>query len=163
MTRKILQEIISVVLRVAFVVALVVIGYKCTSYCYEFGYKIFADEAKDPSPGIVKTVAIVDGKSEKEIGEILKDKGLIDNSLLFAFQVKFSEHADELKPGVYELSTAMTPYEMIEVMAQADSDTSSEAGAEEDTVKKDQATLWDQADDIEGAEKETVTEETTEE
>lgn len=148
MTRKIIQEIISVILRVAFVVALVVIGFKGTTYCYEFGYKIFADEAKDPSPGITKTVAIVDGKSDKEIGEILKDKGLIDNSLLFVFQVKFSEYDGKLKPGVYELTTAMTPYEIIAVMAQVDLDAIDNPEDETDIVSKDQATLWDEADDV---------------
>ena len=68
MTRKIIQEIIFIVLRVAFIVALIFIGYSMISKCYDFGYKIFADEAKDPAPGITKTVAIVDGKTNKEIG-----------------------------------------------------------------------------------------------
>ena len=117
MTRKILQEIIFIVVRVAFVVALIYAGYSCISSCYDFGYRIFADKAKDPAPGIVKTVAIVDGKTDQEIGEILEEKGLIDDGFLFGIQVKFSEYKDKLKPGVYELSTAMSPYDMMAVMS----------------------------------------------
>ena len=147
MTRKILQEIIFIVVRVAFVVALIYAGYSCISACYDFGYRIFADKAKDPAPGIVKTVAIVDGKTDKEIGEILEEKGLIDDGFLFGIQVKFSEYKDKLKPGVYELSTAMSPYDMMAVMSASVEEESE--GDEEETVisTKSEANLWDEADD----------------
>lgn len=147
MTRKILQEIIFIVVRVAFVVALIYAGYSCISSCYDFGYRIFADKAKDPEPGIVKTVAIVDGKTDKEIGEILEEKGLIDDGFLFGIQVKFSEYRDKLKPGVYELSTAMSPYDMMAVMSATVEEESE--GDEEETVisTKSEANLWDEADD----------------
>ena len=147
MTRKILQEIIFIVVRVALVVALIYAGYSCISSCYDFGYRIFADKAKDPAPGIVKTVAIVDGKTDKEIGEILEEKGLIDDGFLFGIQVKFSEYRDKLKPGVYELSTAMSPYDMMAVMSASVEEESE--GDEEETVisTKSEATLWDEADD----------------
>ena len=146
MTRKIIQEIIFLVLRIAFIAVLIFIGYSMISKCYDFGYKIFADEAKDPAPGITKTVAIVDGKSNKEIGDISKEKGLIDDSFLFSLQVKFSDYNDLLKPGVYDLSTAMTPYEMMAVMAATDEE---EVNTEdEDYVPtKNEANLWDEADD----------------
>jgi len=157
MTRKILQEIIFIIIRVAFVLALIYVGYSCISVCYDFGYKIFADEAKDPAPGIVKTVAIVDGKTEKEIGDILEEKGLIDSGFLFMFQVKFSEYSGKLNPGVYDLSTAMTPYEMIEIMAASDEETV-EGEGEENVPTKNEANLWDEADDTvkadEGSDKE---------
>ena len=147
MTRKILQEIIFIVVRVAFVVALIYAGYSCISSCYDFGYRIFADKAKDPAPGIVKTVAIVDGKTDKEIGEILEEKGLIDDGFLFGIQVNFSEYKDKLKPGVYELSTAMSPYDMMAVMSASVEEESE--GDEEETVisTKSEANLWDEADD----------------
>lgn len=147
MTRKILQEIIFIVVRIAFVVALIYAGYSCISACYDFGYKIFADKAKDPAPGIVKTVAIVDGKTNKEIGDVLEEKGLIDDGFLFGIQVKFSEYNDKLKPGVYELSTAMSPYDMMAVMS-ASTEEETEGEGEENVIStKSEATLWDEADD----------------
>ena len=154
MTRKILQEIIFIVVRVALIVALIYAGYSCISSCYDFGYRIFADKAKDPAPGIVKTVAIVDGKTDKEIGEILEEKGLIDDGFLFGIQVKFSEYKDKLKPGVYELSTAMSPYDMMAVMSASVEEESE--GEEEETVisTKNEANLWDEADDTVKDEKE---------
>ena len=147
MTRKILQEIIFIVVRIAFVVALIYAGYSCISACYDFGYKIFADKAKDPAPGIVKTVAIVDGKTNKEIGDVLEEKGLIDDGFLFGIQVKFSEYNDKLKPGVYELSTAMSPYDMMAVMS-ASTEEETEGEGEENVISTNsEATLWDEPDD----------------
>ena len=149
MTKKILQEILFIILRVAFIVALIYAGYSCISACYDFGYKIFADEAKDPAPGIIKTVAVVEGKTDKEIGDILAEKGLVDSGFLFMVQVKLSEYKDQLKPGVYELSTAMTPYEMMAVMSASDTDENAEDSEDEEYVPtKNEATLWDEADDM---------------
>lgn len=148
MTRKILQEIIFIIFRIAIIFALIYAGYSCISGCYSFGYKIFADEAKDPEPGIVKTVAIVEGKTEKEIGDILAEKGLVDSGLLFMFQVKFSEYDEKLRPGVYDLSTAMTPYEMMEIMSKdPDAEVEGAEGEEGYVPTKSEANLWDEADD----------------
>ncbi len=149
MNRKIITEIVFIIVRLAIIGALIYAGYNCMAYCYDFGFKIFADEAKDPAPGLTKTVAIVEGKSDKEIGDILKDKGLIDNSLLFMLQVKFSVYDKKLQPGVYELSTAMSPFDMMAVMAADDTDTGDENSEDEEaaTSSKDAATLWDSADD----------------
>ena len=155
MTRKILQEIIFIAVRIAFIVVIIYAGYSCITKCYDFGYRIFADEAKDKEPGIVKTVAIVDGKSNREIGEILEEKGLIDDGFLFMIQVKLSEYDEKLKPGVYELSTAMTPYKMMEIMAESDVDEENEESAEDEGVStKNEANLWDEADDTVKSEEE---------
>ena len=154
MTRKILQEIIFIIFRIAFIVALIYAGYSCISGCYEFGYKIFADEAKDPEPGIVKTVAIVEGKTDREIGDILAENGLIDSGFLFMFQVRFSEYNEKLKPGVYELSTAMSPYDMMAVMSATDEVEGEGSEDEEYVPTKNEATLWDEADDIKNTDSE---------
>lgn len=148
MTRKILQEIFFIVVRVAIIAAIIYGGYSLISTCYNFGYKIFADEAKDPPPGIVKTVAIVDGKTDKEIGDVLAEKGLIDSGFLFMVQVRFSEYYEQLRPGVYELSTAMSPYEMMAVMAAPDAEEEEGDPTDENYVPtKNEANLWDEADD----------------
>ena len=89
---------------------------------YNYGFRIFAEEAVDRKPGIDVNVAIVEGKSVKEIGKLLEEKGLIKSGSLFVWQVKFSEYADDLKPGQYTLNTSMTPYEMMAVMSAEEED-----------------------------------------
>ena len=114
---KMFVSIAGMIIKIS-LVALVVVGlYKLLLFSYDIGYKIFAAEALDREPGISRSVAIADGKSVKEIGEILEDKGLVEYGWLFPVQEMFSDYHGDLKPGVYELSTAMTPYQMMEIMA----------------------------------------------
>lgn len=103
--------------KIAILIAILVIVYRLCFIAYDIGYRIFAEDAIDRQPGVPMTVTIVEGKSVKEIGEILEAKGLIRDSRVFVLQEKFSEYKDELKPGVYELTTAMTPFEMMQVMS----------------------------------------------
>ena len=51
-----------------------------------------------------------------------------------------------LKPGVYDLSTAMTPYEMMAVMAAKDEE-EVDTESEDYVPTKNEANLWDEADD----------------
>ena len=71
------------------------------------------------------SVAIVEGKSVREIGEILEEKGLIRSASLFYLQEMVSSYHGKLQPGIYELSTSMTPEEMMAIMA-ASSETEEE-------------------------------------
>lgn len=114
---KLLLKILYAVIRISAVVIVVLLLYKLLFWSYDFGYRIFSDEPMEAGIGRTISVAIVDGKSVKEVGELLENKGLIRNSTLFVFQEKFSEYEGLMKPGVYELSTSMTPQEIIEFMA----------------------------------------------
>lgn len=91
--------------------------YKLCIKTYDFGYRIFAEEPMSPPPGYTTSVAIVEGKSVMEIGEILEERGLIRNAYIFYLQELVSDYHGQLMPGVYELSTAMTPEEMMALMA----------------------------------------------
>ena len=55
--------------------------------------------------------------SATEIGNTLQEKGLVRDGRLFALQYLLSEYKKDWKHGTYELSTAMTAEEMMEVMA----------------------------------------------
>ena len=104
---------------IAFVIFIIIAGlaYKLCEKSYKFGYRIFAEEPLSPAPGITVSVAIVEGKSAMEIGKILEEKGLIRSAYLFYLQEAVSSYHGKLKPGVYELSTAMTAEQMMAVMA----------------------------------------------
>ncbi len=114
---KVLVKILYAVIRISAVVIVLLLLYKLLFWSYDFGYRIFSDEPMEAGIGRTISVAIVDGKSVKEVGELLENKGLIRNSTLFVFQEKFSEYEGMMKPGVYELKTSMTPQEIIEFMA----------------------------------------------
>ena len=85
---------------------------------YDFGYRVFTETAIDKSPGIYMDVVIDSSMGDEEIGQLLEDKGLVRDATLFLLQYKLSAYADEIVPGEYRLSTAMTPKEMIIAMSQ---------------------------------------------
>ena len=110
---------------------------KMAGKAYDFGYRIFKEEPMSPAPGYTMSVAIVEGKSAKEIGIILEEKGLIRDANLFYLQELVSDYHDKLMPGVYELSTAMTPEEMMAVMAASYVEPGEETGEEETVTSSD--------------------------
>lgn len=120
MNKKMIWGVVKGILKIAVALAVVILIYNLGLKAYDFGYRIFAEEPVELGTGRTVSVSIVEGKSVSEIGEILEEKGLIRDAKLFYFQEMFSEYKGELKPGVYELSTGMTPYEMMEIMSASD-------------------------------------------
>lgn len=70
--------------------------------------------------GRTVSVTIKENMSPMEIGELMQNKGLTRDSKLFALQYLFSEYREDIKPGTYEVTTAMTAEEIMAVMAPAD-------------------------------------------
>lgn len=120
MDKKMIWGVVKGIFKIAVTLAVVILIYNLGLKAYDFGYRIFAEEPVELGTGRTVSVSIVEGKSVSEIGEILEEKGLIRDAKLFYFQEMFSEYKGELKPGVYELSTGMTPYEMMEIMSASD-------------------------------------------
>ena len=90
-TKKIVFSIFKTCIGLAIAMFLIMCLIRASQTAYDFGYRIFCDEAMTPAPGYSTTVTIVEGKSPLEIGEILKNAGLIDNAYLFYLQEMMSE------------------------------------------------------------------------
>lgn len=131
--KKILIQIGTILLKVALLCAAAFLLYRVAIFAYDYGYRIFAEKPVDREPGIDVNVAIVEGKSVKEIGKLLEEKGLIRDGGLFVWQEKFSEYAGELKPGAYTLNTSMTPLEMMAIMAAEQEETEGNFVREEES------------------------------
>lgn len=104
--------------RVAVVVLAAFVIYRGASICYEYGYRIFTEPAVETGEGKVVEVTITAAMTPKDIGELLEKKGLIKDGKLFIIQYYLSEFMKDVKPGTFNLSTAMTAEEMMKVMAQ---------------------------------------------
>lgn len=92
-----------------------VIGIVTTAY--DFGYRVFAEEPVSAEPGIAYTVELSEETTPKQVAEALEDYGLIRDKNLFYVQYLVSSSKGKLMPGNYELSTAMTADEMLEIMS----------------------------------------------
>ncbi|MBR6093625.1 MAG: endolytic transglycosylase MltG [Lachnospiraceae bacterium] len=116
--KKILIKAGTILVKVAVMMAAAFFLYKFSLFAYNYGYRIFAETPVDREPGIDVNVAIVEGKTVKQIGKLLEEKGLIRDGRLFVLQETFSEYSGKLNPGVYTLNTSQTPYEMMAIMAE---------------------------------------------
>lgn len=101
---------------------------------YGYGYEIFAQTPMSEPPGRAVTITVEKGDSVSDIGKLLEEKGLIQEDplgLLFRLQERFSENHGKIVPGTYELTSAMTPEEMITVMSAKNAETILEEGTEQ--------------------------------
>lgn len=115
--KQVLGAIVAMIARVAIAVAIIVIVFRGAVQSYDFGFRIFAEQPVTEGDGRTVSVAVLEGKSTMDIGEMLQEKGLINDAKLFYVQEKLSNYKDSIKPGVYELNTSMTAEQMLAVMA----------------------------------------------
>lgn len=109
--------VLGAILKVVFAIAVVYIIYRGAETCYDYGYRIFTEPAVSSGEGRTITVIVPEDASALELGELFESRGLVKDAKLFALQYLLSEYRKDMKPGTYELSTAMTAEEMMEVMA----------------------------------------------
>lgn len=105
------------VLKVAATILVIFLVYKGAAACYDYGYRIFTEPAVSSGEGRVVTVTVTENMSASEVARLFAEKGLIKDARLFTLQYYLSEFRKDVRPGVYDLSTAMTAEEMMEVMA----------------------------------------------
>ncbi len=109
------QKVIRILLYVCLAVAVIFLGREA----YTLGYQIFDGSAVDAKEGKDVAVTVTDDMSISEIGEMLKDKGLIDERVLaFRIQELLSDYHDKILPGAYILNTSQTVEEMLAILAQ---------------------------------------------
>ncbi len=115
--KKIVLGLLDTVVKVVFIIIVAMLIIKYAKVAYSYGYQIFNQSAVSSGTGRTVTVTIGNGDSAKEIGEKLFSVGLITDKTLFRLQEMFSEYHGMEKAGTYELSTTMTPEEMLAVMS----------------------------------------------
>lgn len=117
-TKNVILTMFGTIVKVVAAVLIVVVIYKVGGKAYDFGYAIFEDKPMSQGTGREVTVSVTEGKSTKEIGEILESKGLVEDATIFWLQNILSSYKDELQPGMYTLNTSMTPTEIMAIMAE---------------------------------------------
>ncbi len=115
---NIITAIFSTILKITLSVAVIILVYRGVIIGYEFGYSVFKQQPMTlVGEGRTVTVTIPEDMTPSQMAKLFEKHGLIDNTTLFLAQYYLSEFKEEVKPGVYELSTTMTVEEMMEVMA----------------------------------------------
>lgn len=121
---NIIIAVVGAIFRVAVVIFAVYVIYQGALKSYDYGYRIFTEPAISSGEGRTITVAITADMSASDIGHLLENKGLILDARLFVLQYYLSEYREDVKPGIFELSTSMTVEEMMEAMTVTEDDES---------------------------------------
>ena len=128
--RKIGLGLLDATVKIVFVIIVIMMIMKYSKLAYDYGYHIFNQTPVSSGTGRTVTFTVKQGDSAADIAENLSSVGLITDKTLFRLQERFSEYRGKEKPGTYELSTAMTPDEMLAIMSGAGSMEDGEGEAE---------------------------------
>lgn len=123
---ELISAVFGMIGKVALTILAVYVIYQGATICYDYGYRIFTEPAVSSGEGRTVTITVTKDMSPLDMGELFESKGLVRDDKLFALQFYLSEYRADFTPGVYELSTAMTAEEMMEVMSSADAETAEE-------------------------------------
>lgn len=116
---NVVSAVFGTILKVIATIVIVFLIYKGAMLCYDYGYRVFMEPAVSAGEGRTITVNVTKDMEALQIGELFAAKGLVRDAKLFALQYTLSEFKNDVKPGVFELSTSMTAEEMMEAMANA--------------------------------------------
>lgn len=115
--KQVIGSIIETIIKVAAVLFLVSFVYDTAIKAYDFGYRVFAEEAMTTGEGRIISIYVEPDDSVRDIGKMLEEKGLIRDANLFFVQELLSENHGKINPGIYDLSTSMKSDEMLAIMA----------------------------------------------
>ena len=139
--KKIGFSILEGVIKALVIVAVCYAIYHFATLAYAYGYQIYNQKPVSEGEGIYVHVTIPDGAGTSEIAKILKRAGVIEDTRLFTMQERLSAYHGKLQPGEYDLSTAMTPDEIMAIMAQ-------NAPVEEEEEPVIDATPYDPSEEV---------------
>ena len=131
--KGLIGTVLDTAVKIFLIIVVVTYTYKYAILAYDFGYRIFAEKAvstEETAKAI--SISVSEEASVMEIGTVLEEKGIIRDARLFYVQELLSSYHGKIKSGIYELSSDMTPREMLAVMSAEISET--EDGEEEDDV-----------------------------
>lgn len=115
--KKITLGFLDLAVKAAFVIIVIMLISKYAKIAYSYGYQIFNQSAVSSGTGRTVSFTVGSGDDVDTIADNLAGLGLIKDKTLFKLQERFSEYHEKEKPGTYELSTAMTPEEMLTIMS----------------------------------------------
>ena len=124
--KQIVGAVVETVAKVVIAAVVLMFIYRYSIMAYDYGYRIFGEEAVDAEPSRDVTVEVTESDSPQDVGQMLEQKGLIRDATLFVIQEKLAGLENGIAPGTYNLNTAMTVEEMMEIMATASRETESE-------------------------------------
>ncbi|MBR2189239.1 MAG: aminodeoxychorismate lyase [Eubacterium sp.] len=109
-----MKTLIKILLIVCIAIALILLSRRA----YRLGYQVFYQQPVDKGDGREITINITADMSVTDIGEMLKNAGLLEEEpVVFRLQELLSDYHNKIVPGTYTLRTGMTADEMLRVIS----------------------------------------------
>lgn len=115
--KEVIGSTAELIIKIVFLVFAATYIMRAATAAYDYGYRIFTEAPVSLGEGRTISVSVQEPVSPREVGEMLEERGLIRDANLFVIQELLSENHGKMQPGIYDLSTAMTAEEMMDVMA----------------------------------------------
>jgi UPF0755 protein len=132
MDNKTLRVVISICINFAVVLAAVIVMYSLGEWGFNLGSAVFNEQAVD-QVGTSRTVevTITANMTDTKLADLLYDKGLIEDKLVFRVQEMLSEYKGKFVAGTYTLDTSMKPTEILQAIS-GDGEAADTAAASDD-------------------------------
>ncbi len=114
--RQIVGAVFGTVVRVVVAAVVLMFIYRYAIMAYDYGYRIFGEEPMEAEPGRDVSIEVAESDDAEDIGLMLEQKGLIRDASLFIILEKLSGSEIGISAGTYQLNTAMTVEEMLDIM-----------------------------------------------
>ncbi|MCH4190949.1 MAG: endolytic transglycosylase MltG [Butyrivibrio sp.] len=138
-SRQVGLSIVGTIVKVVIAIIVIMLVYRYAMIAYSYGYQIYNQQPISTGEGKSVSITVTDSDSVSDIGSMLVNKGLIEDARLFTFQERLSEYHGKIQPGTYELSTAMTADQMLQIMSgeEADADEENSGNVQAETNASD--------------------------
>ena len=114
---------IGVVANIIVVIIAVAVIYFIGSKGFAFGAKVFDEQAVDTQEHARQVeVTLPVNITDSKLTDILYDKGLIEDKLIFKVQLALSEYKGKCKAGTYTVDTSMKPTQILAVLCGGSTD-----------------------------------------
>ena len=117
--RQIVGAVFGTVIRVVIAAVVLMFIYRYAIMAYDYGYRIFGEEPMEAEPGRDVSIEVAESDDAEDIALMLEQKGLIRDASLFMILEKLSGSEAGISAGTYQLNTAMTVEEMLDIMLSA--------------------------------------------
>ena len=120
--------VLGTLIKIILIVIAVMVVSRYASVAYNYGYNIYNQKPASQYDTRTVTISITESMSVMDIAELLENRGIVEDKMLFYLQERFSEYHGLIAAGTYELSPSQTPEEIIEVMCASSIESEEDAG-----------------------------------
>lgn len=135
-TKTAVKTVITISYKMIILALVIMLIYYAGGAAFRFGVAVFNEKAKDTSDGArTVTVTIPDNPTVRQVAKSVDEAGAVDGEFLFYVQAMLSDYRKYFVGGTFEVSTDMTPTEIMAAITQESREEAATQAASKGTAK----------------------------